>query len=366
MVRRRIAIGLVVGALALLAASALAASKPPKFGDCISGAVTSGKPGAGGTGNCSLIPSATPDGQASGLHFPLAVAVSPDGKSVYSAQEGDASVAQFARNAKTGKLKYRGCISGSEQLGPNGTGACKLIPSHTATGVGSGLAGLRGIVASPDGKSVYVVASASFPEDDAIATFDRNKKTGKLKYDSCISGNTATGPAGTGACRQIPKASAQAIGSGLQRPRDLVVSADGKSVYGVAATDADVFWLSRSGTGKLTWKGCITGNAVTAKGTGTGACRAMPHPSSGGNDSGIAHPVVRFVSPDTRFDLRTSRRDASVATFKRGKTGSKLTFQRCLSGRRSWGRRARRPAPRFRTRRPTARVRASAGPTGWR
>jgi DNA-binding beta-propeller fold protein YncE len=310
----------------------MGAVKPPKFVDCISGDTNAGKPSLGGSGNCTLIPSAIANGFNSGLGTPLAVAISADGRSVYTADWGDDAVTEFRRSKTSGKLTYMGCISGNKQLGPAGSEACKMIPSKTLDGSASGLDGPRGIVVSDDGKSVYVAAGAG--NDDAVATFERSKTTGRLKYIACITGNTAAGPlggGGSGACDSVPHAAANGADSGLDRVRDLIVSANGKSVYGVAGGDADVFRFARSGSGDLTFKGCITGDTAVA-GAGSGACKALPVATSGGAKSGLADPEFVVLSPDDKYVYVSSRLDSAVATFRRSRDTGRISFQRCLTG----------------------------------
>ncbi len=95
------------------------------------------------------------DGHA--LINPHAVAVSPDGKSVYVASYGDA-VARLNRNPTTGAITQpagtAGCVS------EDGTGPCAD---------GHALKGPQGVAVSADGKSVYVASFVS----NAVARFNR-------------------------------------------------------------------------------------------------------------------------------------------------------------------------------------------------
>ncbi len=147
---------------------------------------------ASGSGRASF------DGQKSGLDALLALAPSPDGKSLYAASAGDAAVARFDRDPATGALTYRDCISGATETGPTGTNACAQIPSATAGGNTSGLDVARALAVSSDGTSLYAVANGS------IARFDRDPATGALAYRDCVSGVTDFGPTGTDACALLP------------------------------------------------------------------------------------------------------------------------------------------------------------------
>ena len=103
------------------------------------------------------------DGRA--LSSAFAVAVSPDGKSVYVVSSSSDAVAVFARNRRTGALTQLkdedGCIAN------DGFEGCDD---------GRALNGPTGVVVSRDGKSVYVAAF----ESDAVAVFARNLRTGAL------------------------------------------------------------------------------------------------------------------------------------------------------------------------------------------
>jgi DNA-binding beta-propeller fold protein YncE len=90
---------------------------------------------------------------------PQGVAVSADGVTVYVASSGSDAVAVLGRNRATGALSLK--IGNSGCNSETGTGgACRD---------GVALDEPRGVVVSPDGRSVYVVAEAS----ESVAVFDR-------------------------------------------------------------------------------------------------------------------------------------------------------------------------------------------------
>jgi 6-phosphogluconolactonase (cycloisomerase 2 family) len=78
------------------------------------------------------------------IDFPRAVAVSPDGKSVYVASYNNGALTSYVRNAD-GSLSENGCI---DNTGLNGCTA----------GTFTSLAESFGVTVSPDGKSVYVAS----------------------------------------------------------------------------------------------------------------------------------------------------------------------------------------------------------------
>jgi len=177
--------------------------------------------GPSGSGACAAIPSATQDGKGSGLRG-YALAASPDGKSLYVG--GGSDVAQLDRDPATGALTYRGCITGNRQSGPSGSGACAAIPSATADGRHSGLSGYT-LAVSPDGKTLYAGGGGE------VARLARDPDTGALKFRDCLTGDTRTGPSGSGACTTIPTAPWLARDSGLGGVTALAPSQDGASLY---------------------------------------------------------------------------------------------------------------------------------------
>ena len=150
--------------------------------------------GPGGSNACTEITgaSASTAGDNTGLNFAFAVAVSPDGTSLYALAQGDDAIARFSRSASTGALTYQDCITGETESGPTGIGgsnACSAIASHKSQGTDSGFDDPYGMVISPDSTSVYVGAQ----NDDSVAHFSRNTTTGALTYQGCISGEIESG-----------------------------------------------------------------------------------------------------------------------------------------------------------------------------
>jgi DNA-binding beta-propeller fold protein YncE len=84
-----------------------------------------------------------------------AVAVSPDGRSVYVASRDSDSIAHFFRSPE-GKIAYDGCLANDDAQG------CANLP-------GAPLNDANGVAVSPDGRSVYVASADS----DSIAHFFR-------------------------------------------------------------------------------------------------------------------------------------------------------------------------------------------------
>jgi DNA-binding beta-propeller fold protein YncE len=120
-----------------------------------------------------------------------AIAISPDGKSVYMATQGDASrtgsVAAFARNPATGDPTQlagtEGCVTS------NGSDGYTPAPAPVVCAVGRALPEPSGVAVSPDGQSLYVVSG---DPQSSLDVFTRNSATGAL-----------TQVAGSGGCLSI-------------------------------------------------------------------------------------------------------------------------------------------------------------------
>ena len=187
------------------------------------------------------------------LQASFAVAVSPDGRSVYVAAEDGDAVAVFDRDPATGELTQKDDIA-----------ACV---SETGTGGlcrdGVALDQPRSVAVSADGLTVYVASLVS----DAVAVLGRNRATGELSLKLGNSGcNSETGTGGV--CRD---------GVALDGPAGVVVSPDGRSVYvavnnsgAVAVFDRTNAFITIGGTlvQKAGRAGCISED-----GTG-GLCEA--------------------------------------------------------------------------------------------
>jgi len=158
------------------------------------------------------------------------------------------------------------------------------------------------VAVSPDGSSLYATSSRVIcipsnggGEDchgtNALARFDRDHDTGALSYQGCITGDRRSGPSGSGVCTEIPSATADGTGSGLDDLRSVALSGDGESLYATAAGDDAIAQFDRDpGTGALAYRGCITGNEQLGP-SGSGACAEIPSATQNGGHSGLAGPI---------------------------------------------------------------------------
>jgi len=281
---------------------------------------------------CTQISSVTSFGGNSGMSGAQAAAVSPDGTSVYATAQTDDAVVRFDRDPSTGALTYQGCITGETESGPAapppGSGACAEIPTAASSGIDSGLDDPQSIAVT--NTSLYVAARG----DDAVARFDR-APSGALTYQGCQSAETQTGPAGTMACTLVTGASSIGADSGLDFLQTVALSPDGSSLYTASQSDSAVGRFDRdTGSGVLTYQGCITGeqeSGPAAPPPGSGACAEIASATSGGNASGMLSIYAVAVSPDGNSVYAVSENDDALVRFDRAPGGA-LSYQGCVTG----------------------------------
>ena len=152
-----------------------------------------------------------------GPSFCFSLAVSRDGKNVYLGSCGDLTV--FSRAAGTGGL--------TQLPGPDGCIDASGPPGHPCAG-DTGTEPQTGIAISPDGKNLYFVfnvgrssPATATTQPGGITAFSRNPTDGSLvrlrAANGCV---TETGS--RGACTK---------GRGIESPRGLAISPDGRNVY---------------------------------------------------------------------------------------------------------------------------------------
>ena len=142
-----------------------------------------------------------------------AMAISPDGASVYVASIADNAIVHFDR-AAGGGLSGATCIQ--DTGGSAGCGAST-----------QGLEDARGVTVSGDGTSVYAASG----DDSAIVSFDR-AAGGELSAPSCIA--DVGDVAGCGATAQ-----------GLENAQEVAASPEGAGVYAVSSTDSAIVRFGR-------------------------------------------------------------------------------------------------------------------------
>ena len=221
-----------------------------------------------------------------------AITIPADGKSVYVGSNDSDGVAVFSRDLSTGALTQlpgaAGCIT------ETGADGCED---------GSGLLGVLGVAASPDGKSVYVTAETS----NTVSVFARKTTTTGAPL------GTLTRLDGSAGCVSGTGAGGCADGRGIDFANQVVVSPDSKSVYVTSGGGLSVY--SRQTTISGGTQGALT------QLPGVSGCV-----SSGGADgcadgAGFGSPQGVAVSPDGRsLYAATSGGFGGVVAFARQTT----------------------------------------------
>jgi DNA-binding beta-propeller fold protein YncE len=199
-----------------------------------------------GAAGCVAAKGASHCTTAIGLDGPNSVAVSPDGRNVYATSRASNSISVFQRDQKSGALT---------QL-PASAGCIAGVPIPVCA-VGRALLGPDVVVVSPKGENVYV---GSF-FGNAVAVFDRDPVSGALAQPGDSSGCIAEAISGC------------ALGLGLAAPEGMAISGDGASVYVASALSNAVVTLARDQTtGNLTeasdGSGCVVNSALAGCATG--------------------------------------------------------------------------------------------------
>jgi 6-phosphogluconolactonase (cycloisomerase 2 family) len=263
---------------------------------------------------CAQIPDAGGDGTNTGLDDVRALALSRDGRFAYAVSAADDAVVRFRRDPDNGKLRFGGCITGRTQSGPTpaGSGACAVIDSHDADGANSGLDHPKSILLS--GRSLYVAATS----DASVARFKVGRDDGRLSYRECITGETGSGSAGSGACTEIEDDASNGANTGLDDARSLALANRGRNLFGVSSDDDALFGFQRDrDNGKLTYSGCLSGESETL--SQNSACISM-NAASGGENSGLDGARTLAVKDSSLYTV--SRHDAAVFHFVESSVGT--------------------------------------------
>ncbi|MEK6276950.1 MAG: hypothetical protein AABM29_02930 [Actinomycetota bacterium] len=320
---------LILASLVAVAGLLAATSTSGAVGDlsyqgCLSAETESGP---AGTGACALIGNVASSGVDTGFDNVRAVAVSSDGKSLYSVSQGDDAIARFNRDPATGSLTYVECITGEPTSNDD---FCTAINSALPDGTNSGLDGLESVVVSPDGTSVY--AASQF--DDAVSHFVRDPATGAISYQGCITGEDESGPTpGSGACSEVDFPQTSGTASGLDSLQSVLVSSDGEFVYSVSFGDDAVARFDRNpATGALDYLDCITYDDTVGP-DGSGACGAVSTTPPGGGNTGLDGPQGAAISSDGETFFVAARFDDAISGLIRNPVnGGVGPITSCITG----------------------------------
>jgi DNA-binding beta-propeller fold protein YncE len=227
-----------------------------------------------GAHKCDTLPGAP-------LNRPVALEVSPDGKSLYVVSWRGESIEEFAVADARGRLEYRGC--------QNKTGAhgCLALP-------GSPLDLPISLTVSPDSRTVYVMSA----ETGSIASFSVERSGERLAYEGCVAVSEGRGCAAPSQFRGVDH---------------LAISPDGTSAYGIAWSGSLIEHFRVSGQhGQLTFESCL----------GAGSCGVIP-------GFPLQNPAALVMSPDGRSVYVVSANGNWLAHFSaNGETGG-LVYRGC-------------------------------------
>jgi Ca2+-binding RTX toxin-like protein len=158
------------------------------FQGCLTGEQATGSTG---TGDCSDVTGATPTGENSGWNIantPPELAISASGAAVYFGTGADDSVVQLDRNATTGALTYRRCLSSETES----SAVCTVVSPAASFGADTALNSVNSLALSQDGSSLYTTSFFS----DAVARFSvepaPNAPSGPVPSPQFCAGKQAT------------------------------------------------------------------------------------------------------------------------------------------------------------------------------
>jgi DNA-binding beta-propeller fold protein YncE len=233
--------------------------------------------GAKGGATCARARALSGPGVGFGSH---AIAISPDGRSVYVAASKSDSIAVFVRDPQTGALRQ-----------PKGKAGCVAAKAEHGCGLGIGLIGPNSVAVSPDGRYVYATSRGG----SSLTSFHRNRKTGAL---------VQLPPSSSGCISALPIPGCTA-GRALVDPDVVAISPDGKNVYaGAFAGSAVVSFGRNPASGALTQlegtAGCI---ALATSGCATGV--------------GLADVEGLEVSPDGTAVYAAAAGSSAIAVLGR-------------------------------------------------
>jgi DNA-binding beta-propeller fold protein YncE len=237
-----------------------------------------------GSAGCVAAKAASGCAPAIGLDGPNSVAVSANGRIVYATSRDSNSITSFRRNTESGSLR---------QLPPKSAGCISALPIPGCA-AGRALLGADVVVISPDGKNVY---TGSF-FGNAVAVFSVAEKSGVL-----------TQPSGSAGCIAEAAKEGCAPGIALGAVEGLAVSRTGANVYAASALSSALAVLGRNPeTGALTQategSGCIADPVLTGCAKGIEMSGANAVATSSGSE--VVYATSLFSNSVTAFAPTTT------------------------------------------------------------
>jgi 6-phosphogluconolactonase (cycloisomerase 2 family) len=220
-----------------------------------------------------------------------AVAVSPDGDSVYVASAISQSVSHFFR-APDGTLTYEGCDSS------DGADGCVDVG-----GADKPLSNINDLAVSPNGASVYAVGTSTMSGGGGRIVNFVAAPQGQITFESCRADDSSEG------CGSNPGQALLGGGSVIAAPGSVYAGSIG---YGALSR------FSTTSTGQLTFDFCLRDANL-----GLPSCTGLP-------GSPLSHIGELDLSPDGGSLYAVSMDQGAITQFSIGADG-RPAFVSCLS-----------------------------------
>ena len=229
----------------------------------------------------------TCEATVNGLDGAIELAISDDGRHVYTIAYLDSTLLHFKRNRQTGALTFAHCVDDA------GLAPVDDVCADTEAAA-NGLQGPQGLALSPDGRSLYVASQL----DDAVVRFKLNR-AGKPLERGCFEDDDKFV---ADDCTRDPE--------GLGNAQAVVVAPNGRSLYVAASDDDAVTRFKRAPrSGALAYRGCVD-NRTPA---GPDDCARSAE--------GLREAYSIGISPDGRYLYTGTINDGSMAQFRLGNAG---------------------------------------------
>lgn len=271
---------------------------------------------------------ASRDGHLSGLDGVSGLSTSASGSGGVVAISDDQAIIHAEIQ---GSIEPSYCVTGSQEINESGTESCSQLPWASPDGVDTGMGGLTGGFVAPDGVTVYTVSA----EDDSVVWFSRDPGSGQVTFSGCVSARTFASSSlfRNGRCTELPAATANGAGSGMDGPSGIIVSPDGEMVF-VSSLEGISLFSRDTADGDLEFSACASGS-TQASTVGGGPCVGAPVLTANqGKSSGLYDLRQMALSPGGGHVVAASgREDSSIAVFALDVTQTEIEFVSCVSAR---------------------------------
>jgi 6-phosphogluconolactonase (cycloisomerase 2 family) len=247
--------------------------------------------------------------KGNGTQVMSAVAVAPGGRHVYatSGYEDFGALLSFRRNPATGALSQfpgkRGCISNDGRNGQANLDVKAGIGVKNRCADGRALAQASALQIAPDGRTIYVLGTASFRRDgDSVAVLRRDPQTGAVSEIQCWSRLKSKG------CHPMP----------VSEPGTMALTPDGRELI-LGGGSLTTFKVGADG--KLSAPACVLLGGFAEDCPGA-AHEAVPS---------FAHALAASPDGNTLYAAYGDPFDGQLVTFARDPATGVLTRGACFA-----------------------------------